>query len=235
MKAFLPLIINAAKWCKPVHHAFFTDILLRLLILDDTTNGTYDDSRKFKYFPALFTLYAIGITAVKNKDYFLLQNCFTIKFSPNDSPYSSKKYIIDEVNSTMLDSKVMRIVIGHNYITPISTYLNKNLRSYFSDIFYTEVEFNDSFDVFEYILSLNYLSLVGGRHGYDWAPWGEYVRRRRNIYNREDYALDQFNNIADTQKESWDALQTGMFNKSFANFQEVRDRLEEFLKGIHDR
>jgi hypothetical protein len=230
----LHLIINGIYWSKTEHYYLFTNILESLSEPPNTTQGRfYEDTRKLLYFPSLLALYSIGLSALMHDNYDLINICFNIKIKDFDSDYADQLFLLDRVNSCMVESRIMNEIISQNDTTPISTYLANTLKPTFTRYFYNDKEFDDKFDVFEYLLSLNYMHLLVEKYGYDWAPWGQYQRRRFRGLRGQQYILNDFIKESELMKEEWPPLKAGMFNGSYAVFENVREKLDEFLKKIH--
>ena len=84
------------------------------------------------------------------------------------------------------------------------------------------------FDVFEYLISLNYQFLCGSEAINNWAPWGEYKWRRK----LKDDTIANFDAEADAEKDNWLPIRTGMFNGEYEKYKDVRFKLHEHLKQI---
>ena len=235
LSTLIHLIINGVFWAKPEHYYLFTNILSRLAGPIPEANGSfYKETKAFYYFPSLFTLYTIGIAAVKSKNYKILCDCFHIKIEESESEHSNQYYLIEFVNACMIDLRLMNKILNHgqNYHTPISTYLCKNLKPYFSGFILSDKEFNDIFDVFEYLLALNYVHIVGDKYGSTWAPFGQFQWRKGITSLRDNYFKDFFAE-AEKVKSNWKLLESGMFDGSFEKYVNAKLKLDEFLKNIH--
>src|SRR5690606_26388019 len=234
--SLLHLIINGVYWCKPENYYLFTNILESVSEPPNTTQGRfYEETRKLLYFPSLLALYSIGLSALKKDNYELLKICFNIKIKDFDSDYADQIILLDRVNPCMIESKVMNEIISQNYKTPISTYLANTLKPTFVKYFYSDKEFEDKFDLFEYLLSLNYMHILGDKWGHDWAPWGQYQWRRFGGLRGKQYILNDFIEESKLMKDNWHPLKAGMFNGKYAEFEAIREKLDEFLKKIHIR
>lgn len=134
----------------------------------------------------------------------------------------------------MIDLRLMNKILNHgqNYHTPISTYLCKNLKPYFSGFILSDKEFNDIFDVFEYLLALNYVHIVGDKYGSTWAPFGQFQWRKGITSLRDNYFKDFFAE-AEKVKSNWKLLESGMFDGSYEKYINAKLKLDEFLKNIH--
>jgi len=230
----LHLIINGVYWAKEDNYYLFLNILSSISEPPKSAQGRfYEDTRKLLYFPSLLALYTIGLSALKNNNFQLLASCFNLKISDSDSDYSEQIFLIDKVNPCMIESKIMNEIIAKNYHTPISTYLCQTLKPYFVKYFYKDKEFEDQFDIFEYLLSLNYLYTVGPKWGHDWAPWGQFQWRKARGLRGQTYVINEFLDEAEKLQDDWSPLRSGMFGGKFENFNDTKTKLDEFLKKIH--
>ena len=232
IEPLIPLIINGVLWSKPEHNYLFSTILSKISEPPPkSNNNAFQVTSQFYYFPALFILYTIGITAVKCKNFKLLLDCFQLKINESGSDYSDQFIIIQKINSFLVDQKTMNTILadGQNYYTPISTYTCKYLRPFFTSNLMSEKEYKDTFDVFEYILAMNYLHIVDAILGYNWSPVGQFQWRKGTI-RRDAYVLNTFLMEAEKMKSNWELLRSGMFDGKYEVFEDIKSKLDEFLK-----
>jgi len=226
----LHLIINGIYWAKEEHHYLFINILATISEPHKRSSGSfYEETRKLLYFPSLLALYTIGLSALKKNNFQLLTECFNLKVSDTDSDYSDQVFLIDKAHPCIVESKVVNDIISKNYKTPLSTYLFQTLKPYFVRDFYKDKEFDEQFDIFEYLLSLNYLYLIGC----DWAPWGQFQCRRFYSLRSQTSGLTEFLNEAEKSQSDWLPLKFGMFGGKFENYSSTRLKLDEFLKQVY--
>lgn len=231
----ISLIINGVLWSKPEHEYLFTSLLSRFSEPPpNSTTTTYELTRDFYYFPSVFILYTIGISAIKCRNFKLLLDCFKLKISESDSGYSDQTFLIQKINSTFIDKRKINSILadGNNYHTPISTLTNRFLMPYFRKQLMSEKEYNDTFDVFEYILALNYLHIVGDKFGANWAPVGQF-HWRKNTLRASAYLLNDIVVEADKMKSDWGLLKSGMFEGKYEIFADIKSKLESFLQNVH--
>lgn len=228
LENFLPILIYAVYWSKDYHNKVIIDILKRTAIPQDLKGQFYRDSVNFQYFSSLAILYCIGISAIKTEKYELLKDCFYIKI-PNEIKGQKRVFLIESVNSSIIDKEIFNKVISKNFKTPLSTHLNQFLKPLFSQIIYDDEEYDEIFSIMEYLISLNYMYMIREGYRIDWAPWGEYVWRN-NSYKKT--LLDEFLEDASLMKDNWIPLKKGLFNGSYDNFVSTNTKLQEFLKGI---
>lgn len=226
------LIANAVYWSKPIHYNTIIEILTRISKLPEISGQNYPENKNFFYFQSTIILYTIGIITIKTEKYDLLKDCFNIKLRDKfDGP--ERKHLIKIVNSSLMDKQVLNDILGQNYKTPLSTFLNEQLWSILEDLIPDKEEYQDLIDVFEYVMSLNYIDLIGEEFGQTWAPYGQYVWRRASFRSRYSHLLQDFIDTIDIQKENSKILKTGMFNRKLENLNSAQTKLNDFLSKIH--
>jgi len=228
----LALVINGVYWCNPKHEQYFINLLSRLSEPPKISGSFNDTARNCHYYPALLLFYAMGIIAIKTNKFSLLNKLFRIKISEHNSEHSAKLNFLDKVNSCLIDNDIFNKTIEQNYKTPISTYVNQKLQPLLSHIIYSKADFNDVFKIFEYLLSLNYLNIVGEKYGDVWTPWGEFMWRGRLWNLNEDTMYKDFFSKADIEKDNWQPIKDGMFDKSYDVYVETKTKVDEFLRKL---
>lgn len=229
----LALVINGVYWCSPIHEQYFLNLLSRLSEPPIISGSFIDVTRDCHYYPALLLFYAMGITAIKTNKYSFLNRLYRIKISEHDSDYSSKQYLISKINPCLVEKDIFNYIIDKKYKTPISTYVNQKLQPLFNNLIYSKTDFNDLFQIFEYLLSLNYLNIIGENYGAVWTPWGEFKWKNRSWNSSEDTIYKDFFNKADVEKDNWQPIKDGMFDRSYDVYIKTKIKVDEFLSKIH--
>lgn len=232
LSIMIPMLINEVYWSGTEHSYIFKEVLSRLYIPSYNGMTSWRGTENFRQFPALLAFYSIGIMAAYSEKFEILRFCFNLKVDENETKYSEQIYFIKYVHpcSGVVDKDVMNTeILGQNYYTPVSTYLHQFIRPYYSAIIPSDNDFKKAFDIFEYLISLNYEFLCSSETFRNWAPWGEYKWSRN--YNND--VIKDFDLDADKQKDSWLPIKSGMFNGQYQTFLEVRKKLREHLKQIY--
>lgn len=92
-----------------------------------------------------------------------------------------------------------------------------------------DTDFNDLFAIFEYLLSLNYLYQVGEKHGYTWIPWGEYIGRGYHGRAQLENMFNDFFKNVEADKDNWAPIKAGMFGKSYKEYLETKENVDNLL------
>jgi hypothetical protein len=134
----------------------------------------------------------------------------------------------------MLDDDLMHSILYNNekYYTPTSKWLCSILYECFKLHIPNKFEFDNTFDVFEYLLSLNYSYLVKSEIHRNWSPYGQFLWRQRRLRN-QNTLFKEFYESADKEKENWLPIKQGMFGGSYNTYSETKKKLVEFLSEIH--
>ncbi len=64
---------------------------------------------------------------------------------------SERLPLIRKINAFLLKPELVNEILNKNYKTPLSTYINQVIRPYFNEYIPLDQEFNDVFDIFEYL------------------------------------------------------------------------------------
>ncbi len=232
LSRFLPLIIHATFWSMPIHYEYFLDILLK--VSKPQVRGSDDEISNSKYLPTLFTLYAIGLTAIRKQDYKLLTQIFKLKIISDYENFFGRSYLIERVNSNLCINSIKAITKVEN--SPTSSYLKKKLEPYFNHLFSHEDDFRDCFYKFEYFLSLNYVDLKGSQYKPgDWAPLGDFFYRKNILYLSQEDPLKELIKESEIEKDGWRPIKGGMFNSSYQVFISTKEKLNGFYRQIYSQ
>ena len=158
---------------------FFKNSLLRIAEPSiDPPGRYYQETKDLHYYPSLLLLYAAGISSIKTQKFEFLASIFKLKTTERKSENSVKFFLIQKTNSWLIQPSIMNQILNQNYKTPLSTYVNGILRPYFKDIILNDQDFNDIYDIFEYMLCLHFLHYTG----YSGAPFGQFKWRSLSGY-----------------------------------------------------
>lgn len=234
IEILLKLVINGVYWSKTEHRILFQDLISRISEpAQDPQTRFYQETKDFHYYPSMLLLYALGISAIKAQKYELLTSCFQLKIAERKSEHAEKNFLIQQTNAWLIDPKIMNAILKANYKTPLSTYVNQFLRPYFNELIVNDQEFNDIFDIFEYLLGWYYLFLHGEIVGYDWVPYGQYKWRSYSGFRKTSSFFDEFFLEAENQKSEWLPIKSGMFGGNYEKYLEIKVSLDKFLTGFH--
>ena len=236
LEILLPLTLNTVVWAKPEHEVLIIDIIYRLtepryFVTGQSWNS---ESAKFHYLPGLLLLYTIGIAAIKTSKFSVLNKIFHLKIAEMYTEDTNRNLLIEKINGRMFEDDLIHSALYNNqqYFTPTSKWLCSILYEYFKLHIPNKFEFDDTFDVFEYLLSLNYSHLVKSQIYENWSPYGQYQWRQRRLRN-QNTLFKEFFESADIEKEKWLPIKQGMFDSSYNIYSETNKKLFDFLSKIH--
>lgn len=230
LEILLPMIINGAYWCNPEHYPIFIKLFKRIGEPIDYTGTSYKVTINFQYYPVLLAIYSLGITAVKSNNFGLLFQVAHVKTENYVSSYIEKPYLLENININKFDKDILRNIFSNRNYTPLNDYLFKTLRKYFFKLIPSDKEYEDIFDFFEYILSLQYLDIVGEKYGKYRIPVGRYIWRKR--YRLDGFYLKEFLDEADKLQNEWAPIKAGMFNGSYEHYIEIKTKTDEYINEI---
>lgn len=232
VEILLRLLINGVYWGSIEHNEIFKEIILRISEPASAPTGRfYKQSQNLHYYPAMLLFFSLGISALKAKKYKLLIDCFSIKISESDYDGANKNYLIQETNSWMIDPKEMRNILEVTSKTPLSTHVNSYLRPFFKELISNNQDYNDYFDIFEYILGWYFLSFYNEFPG-DWVPYGQYKWRSLSSFRKTNSIFHEFFLEGDTQQNEWLLIKEGFFQGNYAKYREVKEKMDKFLNGF---
>jgi hypothetical protein len=220
----LPIIINGVYWCKPEHYQSFVEIISRISKPLENQNGIVSVVKQLFYYPLMLLTYSIGIVAIKVKKFDLLNLFFQLKIDEYNDSYSEKKYLIEMVNPCAIGNRVDNVIRRTKYY-PLGKIINKALSPYFKEIFANHNEYDDLFNIFEYMFSLNYVFQIDDGS----APYGAFHWRNRGF---RDDLLDEFFKEADSEQSNWLPIKAGMFDGNYSKYIETKKKTDEILKRV---
>jgi len=188
---------------------------------------------KLQYYPALLLSYAGGISALAANRFRALS---AILREPEcRHPYDRETVIpaLEMLNpSSVFEDKLYEWVPRPNAqteSTPVSNHLHDLLRPILKDYLPDDVEYEKTFDVFEYLLGLVYMGLVKQT----WAPVGRFAWRWRLEW--QGSPMRRFANAGVGQGNEWQLLKAGFFGGSIDQFKALEDLYLAFLKSVMER
>ncbi len=233
LEILIPLCITTIQWSKSEHEQTILDIMNKFTQSPIRVETSFfPNTVKTHYLSSLLMLYVIGISSVMYNKYTLLNKVFKLLIPQINKVNGEKSHLIQEVNPDLIDSDILNSILGPRYKTPTSMFLSKELRDYFSQIIENEDEFNAIFDTFEYLLSLNYLDIVGPYRRTTYVPYGNYQWKHysKNHDSNDFYSL--FFKRADIEKLEWQPIKDGMFGGSHETYVDIKCQVDDYLKTI---
>jgi len=193
----------------------------------------YEIWQRLSYYPSLLLLYAGGIAAIAAKKYDILA-ALAWRPTVRKITTSLESPLAASVNAANLlpGREAQNFNPGQSLKTPTSEHLFATLRPRFSELLPDEVEFQNAFDEFEYLVCLSVMhnGSKGGSFA-SWPPIGSFVWRgalsTNSVGNRVSKEVDALGT-------NWPPLKAGLFDGSLEAFKSVRDALHssELFRGL---
>ncbi|WP_229264031.1 SIR2 family protein [Cohnella cholangitidis] len=223
----LGLIIPLAAFGDdPLHHEIYKNALSRIggsLPLKGGSTWLI----QLRHYPALLTMYAAGISAIAYKRYDWLKTILLHRGRYKSNERSLVTFISEHHVYSVFSSSE-KILPGRipNAYTPASEHLFETLQPYLKSILPTIEEYTDSFDLFEWLLSVIYI----GHHEHylgPWTPIGCYTWRSGFRPLLENLLQD-----GAMLEEQW-SLIVELFGGNIQLFRDSLTKTDEFL--LHTR
>jgi len=211
------------------HKALLTSAIERLSDLRQPTGKVV--WLGLQLYPALLLTYAGGIAATANREFDLLAALLIDPRKTGDS-IDSRKPVLARISCREIfySNSLQKWLPTENTRTPASDYLFDQIRKLLGDYIPGETQFEEAFDIFEYLSALAYVDVVDPDPEYMSAPVGSFAWRNR--WRHEESPLDEFINRGLDAGDSWPLLQAGFFRQSVTRFKEVHDRYNEWLTKV---
>jgi len=218
------LALHSGWWSTIEQFKPWARCLEQLAVLNGSYPG-YQSPLNLTLLPGLLSIYAIGVAAVGNDNYALLEAMFSDTYVRSSE---RKSRLLMELNARA----VVDIRAGQtmpNYLrrfTPMNDYLHDRLRQPFIEYLPLDTDYDDVWDRFEYLIALSSVDDCIVREKSPWAPVGRFGWRNR--WDGQDIAT-VITKEAQAQRDSWPPIAAGFFGGSIERFERAQ---EAFRSGI---
>jgi hypothetical protein len=190
LNVLLPIVACGGYWATEAHFSILCRAVKR--IADDYAdqNGLIVWLRLHRY-PALLTLYTMGIAAVANNNYGLLTHLLALQIR-TDKHHPEESIIEPFSPSGVLDRKYQQQLLPGRDLefTPLGNHVFAALRDPLRDYLSDENAYDDAFDWFEYLIGLVHCDLaatpeeidrvkIGPQNGHIRGPVGRFIWNKR--------------------------------------------------------
>ena len=182
---------------------------------------------ELQLYPALLVTYAAGLSALATNHF---QNlAATLKDPTSHDPYRGKdQSAIRDVNVSAVfrhsEKWIPRPEVERES-NPANNYLFDTLRPVLREYEPSDRKYEETFDIFEYLLALTYLDIVETQ----WAPVGRFGWRVRRP-GFEATGLSRFVDTGLKLGDAWPLLRAGFFNGSVERFKEIVEAHRNLLQ-----
>lgn len=218
------LLSEGVYWSKSYHDKIWIETVKRTGDIDHELNRTnYTVWSNIQYLPSLVSRYLVGIAAVANNNFSLLNSLLNIELHER---YDSKNILLKTNPWEVIKGDHLKKMLDRNSHTPMSELLYNFARPHFKQVIPIEKEFDQIFDYYEFICAIVF---VKDNHGDDgvWGPIGRFGYRDRKILQRK---LDQAKN----EQNDFELIASGIFD-SYEQFEENVKLFDGFLKKVNMR
>ncbi len=224
----LALLINGCYWSQPEQNRYWIKAIERIANAKNAQGG-YIHLINLQYYPALLLMYGAGVAAIASENFHLLKGLW---LNANVYENREKKPLLSQVfPGGVIDKDIINQALGKSYRTPVSDRLYETLRPEFSMFIPEDEEFADIFDLFEYMLGMQFGYLMSEPDsGHFWGPIGRFHWRH---YSRGDEGPRHF--VAEEIKQKgndWSPLKAGLFGGTLDSLETTKQRYDDLLRHV---
>ena len=183
-----------------------------------------------------FLFHTIGIACVKYGYYQILPEMMKRSVPAGHALSYNHPYTLAHLAGTNhWTSDKLKSYMDAGWYYPYSELISRNLLPYFKDYFLNDDEYRSGFAIWERLFAMMYVyyrcSVFPDR---DVFPTGLFLGERilRNTMIGGD-SYSAFFSAADADKDGWEPLKQGLFDRSYAKYKEIKERSDEYY--THNR
>ena len=206
-------------------------IIARLVEVEKHTAGTvlWID---LAWYPVLFLMYAVGISALAAKRYDILHMALLtpVYDGINRNSLPVVEPTISKLTEIVGDFK--RLPDMERKYVPRSEHIFKKLQPMLEDQLFLGRSYDHLFDEFEMLLALTYSDVRYPEGNHFWGPPGRFAWKERGVFS-DDPVYSNFVKSLKAQGEKSKILQAGFFRGSLKRLGEVADGYGEQLARVN--
>lgn len=237
IEILLNLFINGCYWGGVEFSSIWTKSIEQIANADNRGDG-YTGWLNLKNYPSLLLLYAGGIASIESRNYYNLYAIAVEAKCKDKSAYNIQTSIGKNIHAySIFDSKssAEQVLNMVNRYSPISDYIHDYLRKYMNEIIPLDLNYDRTFDYFEYLLGLINIDKNHPTFKEDeksvWGPIGRF--QWRYYYNVIDSPINIVERELDRYGNEWLPLKYGLFDGKIERVLEIKKRYDEFLRGLN--
>ena len=224
-ETLLPLFANLCYWGNKEHQQLIIRVISRL---GESVGGSVSDSflgRATRY-PAFLALYAGGIAAVATEKWATFVDLI---LRPKMSGSNDKiKSPTDCLHSAYVIKGEHQKSLFGNYSLPLSEYTYRKLRDILRELIPSDLDYNRSFDRFEYLFSLACGDARRPLYG-DRAPLGRFVLTSDGFLST---IMPELKKEIEYYGSEWQPLKAGYLNGSSDTLQDMIKIVDEQVQNM---
>jgi hypothetical protein len=228
-------MLSAVSFFGKESHSIYISKAINRLAENDIRGGLVALISLHRY-PALLISYCCGIASLANGKWTNLAAILTkTSIREGNKKFPAVKYLnVWEVFSNPTYKWVPRLHAEREY-TPANEYLYTFLRDILKPYIPSETAYQDLFDIYEYLLALDYVDSCERTSTSVWGPLGCFSWRF--AHRQEDGVsnpIDEFFSNGIALEENWGLLTAGVFGGSVERAVSARDKFGMFLKSFRN-
>jgi uncharacterized caspase-like protein len=223
--------ICIAHWGTEEHWPILRKILARMTDRLEPESGL-SIWIAFRWYPILLLIYSSGIAAIAGDNY---ENLAAILKTPLPSSRSRSELrpaASAPVVALSGHYDAFKALPGHdrNYVAQ-SEYFFKLLQPLLDDLLFLGRDYETYFDRFEVLNALACADHLKADSGRAWGPFGRFAWKYRRGFSEED-PFRQMIQEAESQREDWPPIKSGLFQGSCDRFLEIASEYEQGMQRL---
>jgi hypothetical protein len=220
------LAANGVYWAREDQDDLFIEMVRQVANAPATFSG-YSIWVDLQRYPAMFLLYAAGVAAVAARKEELLLRLWSIPVRElNEEEPAARSLNPWKVIDHDL-AKTLPTMPRERLIAPMSEYLLAALRDTFSSLIPAQLDYEKTFDRFEYLSALIQGDVSArGQEGsfHRWYHVGRFGWQSRH---GKAQAIKSVESEIETQREEWSLLRHGLFEGDLSKLLEVKEEIDQ--------
>jgi hypothetical protein len=224
----IAMIAAGCCWGEQSHAQMWVRSLERIACPSYKWSGGITALPRLALYPGLLLLYAAGISCIAANKYetfaaLVLQARCRLMGDYMPVGLGISTHDVMENLGTLLPGK------ERNH-TPVSDHLYELLRSLLHEYLPDDRRYQETFDYFEYMLSLVYADLLNRQKGRVWAPFGRFTWRYDD--NPADSPMNRIELEVQKDGDEWRILKAGLFDGSLQRFKEIKAQYDRLVAEV---
>jgi len=223
----LNVLATGCYWCSKEHNWIWVKSIERITprpIVNKTGLAVWLNLR---FYPALMVLYSGGISSVAVKNYNTLASLLSDIMYEQGGKLSH--LLLRLYPGEVLNVGLARKIPGmERHQVPLSFHLFKILRNPLKIYLADEINYERSFDKFEYLMGLVHADYRQKQGDEFWGPVGCFGWRARRLYLSGDLSTE-VKIEAEQWGNDWQLLKSGLFDESIDRFLEVKKNYDALV------
>lgn len=226
----LTLMAHGCYWGKEEHRKIWIRALERIA---NPAGGrsSYGELINLDRYPALLLFYTAGISSLYAERYDTLAALFLEPKVENDRSLDGNFFLKINSEGVLSYDNQKQLPGRENGFTPLSDHIFNFLRTPLQELIPSDAQYQNYFDLFEYIFSLACVHANRDDPYGPWAPMGCFSWRYR-VTRKGGSILESFARDVSTKKENHPLLKSGLFEDSMTAFQAAKDWVDGHISKI---